>query len=110
MDKLTGKRLGRPRAATQLPNAVAEGESASVVLTGHGQVGGDQSTAQEEPSGADWDALVAALVSNTSHRTSAAMAYFPDAPQGMIQTPTGWVRVVDGEPGFTLNTGETIRI
>ena len=110
MDKLTSKGRGRPRKIAQLPHAVAEGESASNVIARHWQDGADRSTAQEEPIGADWDALVSALVGNTSHRTSAAMAYFPDAPQGMIQTPTGWVRVVDGEPGFTLNTGETIRI
>ena len=110
MDRITGKRRGRARETPQLSNAIAEGESASSLLTGHGETGADGFGSQEEPSGADWDALVNALVSNTSRKTSAAMAYHPEPEATMIETPTGWVRVIEGEAGYTLNTGETIKI
>ena len=110
MDKLTSKRFGGKGKAAHVPNALAEGESASVLLAGHGEVSGDRSAAQEDPSGADWDALVRALVSNKSRKTSAAMAYHPEPQATMIETPTGWVRVIEGEAGYTLNTGETVKI
>lgn len=38
------------------------------------------------------------------------MAYHPAPPEGWVSTPTGWVRVTVGAAGYTLNTGETIRI
>ena len=110
MDRITGKRRGRPRETPQLSNAIAEGESASSLLAGHRETRTDGLGSQEEPSGADWDALVSALVSNTSRKKSAAMAYHPKPQESMIETPTGWVRVIEGEAGYTLNTGETIKI
>lgn len=38
------------------------------------------------------------------------MAYFPDPLDPWVRTKAGWVRVTEGEPGMTFNTGETIRI
>lgn len=96
-----------------VPNAIAEGESASCLITGHGQAGVQRIGVHhdaEVPQGEDWDSLVRALVSNKSRKTSAAMAYHPDPQATMIETPTGWVRVIEGEAGYTLNTGETVRI
>lgn len=54
--------------------------------------------------------MVNALTSNTSHKKSVAMAYHPEPHADWVHTPTGWVRITEGEAGFTLNTGETIRI
>lgn len=51
-----------------------------------------------------------ALTANKSMKRSVAMAYHPDPKQALIDTPTGWVRVVYGEPGYTLNSGETVRL
>ena len=110
MDNITSPRHGRSRKTLHLSNAIAEGESAPVHIVGHGQAGADGLGPQEEPSGADWDALVNALTSNTSRKKSVAMAYFPDPLEPWVNTPTGWVRVTEGEPGYTLNTGETLRI
>jgi hypothetical protein len=50
------------------------------------------------------------LTRNRSHKTSIAMAYHPLPRDGWVSTPTGWVRVTEGPAGYTLNTGETIRI
>lgn len=38
------------------------------------------------------------------------MAYHPAPVEGWIHTLTGWVRVTPGELGYTLNTGETVRL
>jgi hypothetical protein len=54
--------------------------------------------------------LVEALKANKSRKKSIAMAYFPNPPESIIHTPTGWVRVTEGEAGYTLNTGETVRL
>ena len=110
MDELTSTRRGRPRKALLLPNAIEEGESAPVSVIEYGALGDTGLGAQEEPRGPDWDALVTALTSNKSHKKSIAMAYFPDPLEPWVNTPTGWVRVTEGEPGYTLNTGETVRI
>jgi hypothetical protein len=54
--------------------------------------------------------LVEALKSNRSHKRSVAMAYHPKPVDNWVSTVTGWVRVTVGETGYTLNTGETVRI
>lgn len=51
-----------------------------------------------------------ALKANKSMKHSAAMAYHPEPRQALIETPTGWVRCTPGETGYTLNSGETIRL
>jgi hypothetical protein len=50
------------------------------------------------------------LKANTSMKRSVAMAYHPAPVEGWVSTPTGWVRVTQGEAGYTLNSGETVRI
>ena len=110
MDKLTGKRQRRARNTVELPDVVAEGESASVLLARQRQTGESRPGAQEDVSGADWDQLVAALTANKSYKTAAAMAYHPAPQAAMIQTKTGFVRVIEGEAGYTLNTGETVKL
>lgn len=113
MGEFASKRLGRPRKVAHIPNAVEEGEGASFLLsrdretceTGLGTCG-----AAEVHEGSDWDRLVGALVSNKRHTSSAALAYHPNPVEEFIETPTGWVRVVQGDTGYTLNTGEDIRI
>ena len=110
MDKLTREGQRRARAAAHLSNVVAEGESASHLLARQRQAGDTGLGAQEDVGGADWDCLVSALTSNKSFKTAASMAYHPDPKANMIQTPTGLVRIVKGEAGYTLNTGETVRL
>ncbi len=110
MEKLTAIGMRATRKTLGLPKPVEEGASAPVYIPGHGQAGESGAGTQEEPVGADWDSLVAALVSNKSYKTSVAMAYHPEPKEGWVKTPTGWVRVTEGEAGYTLNTGETVRL
>lgn len=50
------------------------------------------------------------MKANKSMKRSVAMAYHPQPVEGWVGTPTGWVRVTAGEVGYTLNSGETVRI
>lgn len=110
MENITGKGQRRARKTLHLPALIAEGESAANVIAGHRETGSDGPGAQENPGGADWDALVEVLTSNTSRKNSIAMAYHPDPHDEWVLTPTGWVRITEGEAGFTYNTGETVRL
>ena len=110
MEEFTSPRRGRPPKALGLSNSASEGQSATDADFRERQDGADRIGAQENVNGADWEALVEALKSNRSHKRSVAMAYHPKPVDNWVSTITGWVRVTVGETGYTLNTGETVRI
>lgn len=110
MEEFTFKRRGRPPKALGLSNHAEEGQDSTDADFREREDGADRIGAQEDASGADWEALVDALKSNRSHKRSVAMAYHPNPVDNWVSTITGWVRVTVGETGYTLNTGETIRI
>ena len=110
MEIFTGKRRGRPRKDMDLPVYVEKSQSAPDYSVGDGTIGTPGPAAQANAEGPSWDALVTALKANHSHKTSIAMAYYPEPKDDWIATQVGWVRVTPGEAGYTFNTGETIRL
>ena len=110
MENITSPRRGRPRKVMDVPQPIEEGSRAPDYISGNGAAGESGLGAQEEPIGEAWGKLVDFLSGNKSHKTSVAMAYCPEPKNEWIDTPTGWVRVTPGETGYTLNTGETVRL
>lgn len=110
----TEKKVGRPRKVMDLPVNIEEGADAPAYIARDGQASGlgigAQAEPSETPSGGAWDELVEFLSSTKSHKASVAMAYHPEPEQEWVSTPTGWVRVVEGEAGYTFNSGETVRL
>lgn len=112
MDEQPSKRRGRPRKTVDIPDAVEEGEDATNVNTGDGQIGETGTPARTEPEGSrkaiGWLELVELVKDKTRHDYRISCVIHPDA-NGLVNTEhMGSIRTLIGEPGYQLDTGEIV--
>jgi hypothetical protein len=112
MENITGKRRGRPRKIVDLSNAAKEGARAFAEHFRNREAGksGDRAPEQITASGPSWEELVTRITDNKSWKHSVAMAFHPEPKDDYIKTVCGFVRVMKGPAGYTLNTGETVNL
>ena len=109
MEKITGKRLGRPRniIPDDRTNRQAEGDNAT--SNGNRTISGTRPEVHAESSGVqkDWEHIVKII---HAEKRMVVRVWHP-VPRGTtLDTNKSEVQVIRGEPSYQLSTGEIIKL
>jgi len=113
MEEQPRKRLGRPRKVLGVPNAIAEGESASSLDSGDGETSGTRTPApsvgvrQSE----GWDQFVVRVIVLHERTNFEVRQVWTDNPQeSIIVHHNGSIVVSEGQELAILKSGEFVEI